>query len=258
MSPEVVFKKPYNENIDIWSLGVLLYELLHGRSCFRAKNLNEISMKLRRPFDIHFDESLSEDVKDLIKNILKLESADRFNLKLIFEHKWIKKMYVQVDFENYENRMKNSNSSSSFKQVFKETQRTIPNEKTERLISRKSFKIISEPEEKPFQATAMNEKENIRENKKLYSFQALDNISKPTISTKLRRNPTINEKENKNEINNSTQKSKIFEYKSKKSSPDRVLKSMDNLNSNFEFKLHLNGGDFISSILNKKIYNDIK
>lgn len=42
MSPEVVFKKPYNENIDVWALGVLLFELVHGRSPHKAKDLNEI------------------------------------------------------------------------------------------------------------------------------------------------------------------------------------------------------------------------
>lgn len=43
MSPEVVFKKPYNENIDVWALGVLLFELVHGRSPHKAKDLNEIT-----------------------------------------------------------------------------------------------------------------------------------------------------------------------------------------------------------------------
>jgi len=36
MAPEVVKEEPYSKAIDIWSLGVLLYEILHGYSPFRV------------------------------------------------------------------------------------------------------------------------------------------------------------------------------------------------------------------------------
>ncbi len=36
MAPEVVKRQPYDCRVDIWSLGVLLYEMLHGESPFRV------------------------------------------------------------------------------------------------------------------------------------------------------------------------------------------------------------------------------
>ena len=39
MAPEIVKEEPYNEMIDVWSLGILLYELLHSYSPFRVNNL---------------------------------------------------------------------------------------------------------------------------------------------------------------------------------------------------------------------------
>ena len=36
MAPEIVNELPYNNSIDIWSTGVLLYELIHGYSPFRV------------------------------------------------------------------------------------------------------------------------------------------------------------------------------------------------------------------------------
>jgi serine/threonine protein kinase len=36
MAPEIIKEKPYSLGIDVWSLGILLYELIHGYSPFRV------------------------------------------------------------------------------------------------------------------------------------------------------------------------------------------------------------------------------
>ena len=38
MSPEIVKKEYYDTNVDIWALGVLLYEMTHNISPFYADN----------------------------------------------------------------------------------------------------------------------------------------------------------------------------------------------------------------------------
>lgn len=35
----MVLEKTYDYKIDIWALGVLLYELIHGKAPFQAQNL---------------------------------------------------------------------------------------------------------------------------------------------------------------------------------------------------------------------------
>ena len=42
MAPEIFENKSYDHNVDIWSLGIFLYELYHNRSPFKAKTQNEI------------------------------------------------------------------------------------------------------------------------------------------------------------------------------------------------------------------------
>ena len=38
MPPEMVNGHPYDHRVDLWCLGVLLYELLHGYPPFRGRN----------------------------------------------------------------------------------------------------------------------------------------------------------------------------------------------------------------------------
>ena len=59
MAPEIINENAYDNSIDVWSLGILLYELIHGYSPFRAKKTN-----------------CSEDYKEIFKNIVK------FNFKI--------------------------------------------------------------------------------------------------------------------------------------------------------------------------------
>jgi serine/threonine protein kinase len=62
MAPEVIKEKPYNQSIDIWSLGILLYELIHGYSPFRAQG-----------FEGNDDEEYTQIFKNILKSKLKVD-----------------------------------------------------------------------------------------------------------------------------------------------------------------------------------------
>jgi len=42
MAPEVFDHNKYDSKADIWSLGTVLYEMMHGKSPFIVKNAEEL------------------------------------------------------------------------------------------------------------------------------------------------------------------------------------------------------------------------
>lgn len=70
MAPEMLFKSEYDYRVDIWALGVLLYEMLHGYAPFKGKSTAEVKeAMLGGSYDL--GSHLSEGVKNLIQGILQ-------------------------------------------------------------------------------------------------------------------------------------------------------------------------------------------
>lgn len=70
MSPEIAFNKTHTNKVDIWCLGVLLFEMLHGMPPFQAQSLNDIKDEFVRK-SINVKKNLDPDIKDLLKRMLE-------------------------------------------------------------------------------------------------------------------------------------------------------------------------------------------
>ncbi len=70
MAPEMLHNGTHNHTLDLWAMGVLLFELLHGHAPFTGRAHLEIKKKIMRK-EIQFRAGLSEDVKDLIGALLQ-------------------------------------------------------------------------------------------------------------------------------------------------------------------------------------------
>ena len=93
MAPEIVENENYDYSVDIWSLGILLYELLYGHSPFKANNTKNIILNIKS-HELTYDDknkNVSNSCKDLIKKLLNNNPQKRYKIKDILEHPFIKK-----------------------------------------------------------------------------------------------------------------------------------------------------------------------
>lgn len=82
MAPEVITGKGYNNKCDLWSIGVIAYNMLAGFTPFIGKDMKQIQTKiLTNHWD--FDEpiwiDISKEAQDFISKLIDSEVADRYS-----------------------------------------------------------------------------------------------------------------------------------------------------------------------------------
>lgn len=92
LSPEVVSRASYGKEVDIWAVGILIYEFLVGKPPFEAEEANETHKRIMKA-EVKYpsDLELSPEVKDLISRLLVVDPTKRIPLSQVLEHPWIKK-----------------------------------------------------------------------------------------------------------------------------------------------------------------------
>ena len=87
LSPEMVKKLPHDYRVDIWSLGVLLFECLAGYPPFTGKTEEDLFKNIRQ-LKIHWPIDFPPLAKNLVMKILKLNPKERPSLDEILKHSW--------------------------------------------------------------------------------------------------------------------------------------------------------------------------
>ncbi len=88
MAPEIVNKvEYYGKPADIWSLGVILYILLHGSFPFRGKDDKQLFDQIRQAkFRVHVGCSR---VEFLLSKMLSVNPAERPLIHEVMEDPWV-------------------------------------------------------------------------------------------------------------------------------------------------------------------------
>ncbi|KAL2316882.1 hypothetical protein Fmac_030758 [Flemingia macrophylla] len=122
IAPEVL-KRKYGPEVDIWSIGVMLYILLCGVPPFWAESENGIfNAILRGHIDFTSDPwpSISPQAKDLVRKMLNSDPRQRLTAYEVLNHPWIKEdgEAPDVPLDNAVlNRLKQFKAMNEFKKV---------------------------------------------------------------------------------------------------------------------------------------------
>lgn len=100
-APELFQGKKYDgPEVDVWSLGVILYTLVSGSLPFDGQNLKELRERvLRGKYRIPF--YMSTDCENLLKKFLVLNPTKRASLETIMKDRWNNMGYEDRDLKPY-------------------------------------------------------------------------------------------------------------------------------------------------------------
>ena len=97
VAPEVLKNAPYDQSVDMWSIGVIIYVLLCGYPPFADSNQSELFRRIRMSnwkFRGEEWENISDDAKDLIRGLLVANPIQRFTATQALQCEWLKSIDV--------------------------------------------------------------------------------------------------------------------------------------------------------------------
>ena len=98
MAPELVQEQPYNHSVDLWSFGIILYELFAGQPPFFTNQLG-VLIKLIIKRNIQYPSNMSKEFKSFLKGLLIKEPEKRMKWSDILDHPFLKKNNAYLEEE---------------------------------------------------------------------------------------------------------------------------------------------------------------
>jgi len=85
LAPEIIKEQGHDEHVDVWCIGVLLFELITGNVPFQGNDIETLQNNILK-IKISWPRDINTDVKNLIMKILKLDPKSRLPLSEMLQH----------------------------------------------------------------------------------------------------------------------------------------------------------------------------
>ena len=92
LAPEIINESGHDERVDIWCIGVLLFELSTGNVPFPGNDLETLKYNITN-LKINWPKDIGLDVKNLIMKILKVDPKMRISLVEMLNHPFFTKFF---------------------------------------------------------------------------------------------------------------------------------------------------------------------
>ena len=93
VAPEVLHMNGYGKEVDLWSIGVIIYILLCGFPPFYAEDDNEMFEMIKEAdydFPSPYWDEVGDSAKDLVRKLLEKDPELRLTATQALEHEWVK------------------------------------------------------------------------------------------------------------------------------------------------------------------------
>ena len=89
MAPELLQNHKYNLKTDIWSIGIIMYEIVMKNHPFKSNNISDLMNKINNNKPILNNTNFSNECTELISNLLIVDYTKRLEWDELFTNKWI-------------------------------------------------------------------------------------------------------------------------------------------------------------------------
>ena len=100
MAPEIFVRPFYDEKVDLWSVGIILYNMATGRDAFELKIKKNTNVDILNK-EIIFDLIENEDIRNLCKELLERNPNKRIEAKVALKKAKIIKQKLFMNFNEY-------------------------------------------------------------------------------------------------------------------------------------------------------------
>lgn len=99
MSPEIIERQKYTAKSDLWSIGIIMYQLIYHTHPFqKCKNFTELQQKIQNESIVYPDKPpLDSLTRDLLEGLLNKNCHNRISWKQFFQHPWFAHKPVNPD-----------------------------------------------------------------------------------------------------------------------------------------------------------------
>ena len=223
-SPEIINGEPYNYKTDIWSLGVVLYEMCCLKLPFESNNIAQLSIKIMKGKYDPIPNRYSKNMANLIKNMLNIDQKLRPNINEVLQSPLLKNYhnnkYANKSSKNLSSNKKPIINSYKSQYNFKINEQLLEQKQNERksLVNKnsnykeKSCSPMIFKNKSCIENLSLNNQKNNKQSDSLFELPKASNKNKTKKSNIFKRISTQNEmlpKVNLNEDIDSNKKNNV-------------------------------------------------